>query len=99
MASFTFNLLTPAQLRELKQRGITVIPKSGTKSRITENIQLVTLSDAEMATINSASETIKKDRISDRIESLHMEVDGKRTFQGWTYVDFGWEDEEGNWLV
>ncbi len=81
------------------QRGTTVIPKSSTASRIDENIRLVTLSEEEMAAINAAQETIGKWRSSDGADGLHIELDGKRTFQGWTYVDFGWEDEEGNWLV
>ncbi|KAI5468137.1 aldo/keto reductase [Mariannaea sp. PMI_226] len=80
------------------QRGIMVIPKSSTKSRIDENIKLVTLSEGEMEKINKAHETIPKFRIADHIESIHFEMDGKRTLQGWTKVDFGWEDEQGNWL-
>ncbi len=81
------------------QRGITVIPKSSLKSRIEENIRLVTLTEEEMAAIAGAQETIKKDRISNRIGILHFEMDGRWTMQGWSYVDYGWEDEAGNWLV
>ncbi|KAJ9143790.1 putative Aldo/keto reductase [Pleurostoma richardsiae] len=80
------------------QRGITVIPKSSSKSRISENIRLVTLTDEEMARINDAHKTITRHRISDDIKGLVVEMDGKDTLMGWTSVDFGWEDEQGNWL-
>lgn len=80
------------------QRGICVIPKSSSKSRITDNIKLVTLSDDEISTIDGAHETIRKYRIADALDALHLEVDGKRTMQGWSKADFGWEDEQGNWL-
>lgn len=81
------------------QRGIAVIPKSSSKTRISDNIKLVTLTDEEMTTINGAYHAITKDRIADSLEALHMEVDGKKTLQAWTKVDFGWEDEQGNWLT
>lgn len=81
------------------QRGITVIPKSGTKSRIEENIKLVTLSDDEMESVNNAHRTIKKRRTADHIAPLWREVDGRRELMGWTAVELGWDDEEGNWLV
>ncbi|TQN64472.1 Glycerol 2-dehydrogenase (NADP(+)) [Colletotrichum shisoi] len=81
------------------QRGVAVIPKSATKSRIEENIRLVTLADEEMAKINEAHKTIRRERFSNGIASQHNEVDGKVTQQGWTYVDMGYEDEDGNWLA
>lgn len=81
------------------QRGITVIPKSSNKERIEGNIKLVTLSDAEMATINDAHKTIGRYRIPDDIPHMQVEIDGVKTFMGWTKVDFGWEDEQGNWLT
>lgn len=81
------------------QRGITVIPKSATKSRIQSNIKLVTLSDEEMAKMNSAHVTIKKLRIADQDLPIEVIIDGKRTLMGWTNADFGWEDEQGNWLL
>lgn len=81
------------------QRGVTVIPKSSSKARIEENIKLVTLDDEDMARINDAQSTIKKFRIADNITSLWMEMDGKPTMQGWSVVDLGWEDEQGNWLT
>lgn len=81
------------------QRGITVIPKSSSKSRIEDNIRLVTLSDAEMASINSAQDTIKRQRFANGIASQHIEMDGKTTLMGWSYYDMGWEDKQGNWLT
>lgn len=81
------------------QRGITVIPKSSNKARIEENIKLVTLSEDEIATINDAHNTIGKYRIPDNIPHMTFEIDGVKTFMGWTPVDFGWEDEQGNWLT
>ncbi|EFQ31134.1 aldo/keto reductase [Colletotrichum graminicola M1.001] len=81
------------------QRGIAVIPKSANKARIEENIRLVTLTDEEMRKINEAHKTIKRERLSNNIASQHMEIDGKMTQQGWTYVDMGYEDENGNWLA
>lgn len=81
------------------QRGITVIPKSSSSSRITENIQLVTLTEEEMAVMATAQEKIKKMRIVDQIDALWITMDGKKTVQGWSLVDFGWEDEDGNWLT
>ena len=80
------------------QRGTTVIPKSSSKSRIEENIRLVTLTDDEMERINNAHKTIRSYRIANDISSFWVEMDGKRTLQGWTNVDFGWEDENGAWL-
>lgn len=81
------------------QRGIVVIPKSGNKGRIEGNIRLVTLSDEEMARVNSASETIGRHRVADGLDNMFVEIDGKNTIHGWTPLDFGWEDEQGNWLV
>ncbi|KAL2752992.1 hypothetical protein ACRALDRAFT_2030079 [Sodiomyces alcalophilus JCM 7366] len=81
------------------QRGVTVIPKSSSKARIEENIKLVTLDDEDMAKMNDAQNTVKRFRIADHITRLWMEMDGKPTLQGWTRVDFGWEDEQGNWLT
>ena len=81
------------------QRGLTVIPKSGTKSRIEENIKLVTLSDEEMEKINNAHRSIKARRTADYIAPLWRDADGGRQLMGWTSVELGWSDEEGNWLV
>lgn len=81
------------------QRGITVIPKSSSTSRITENIKLVTLTDEEMDKISNAHKTISRYRISDHIDRIWVEMDGRKLMQGWSNVDAGWEDEEGNWLV
>ncbi|KAL6404368.1 putative aldo keto reductase protein [Ilyonectria robusta] len=81
------------------QRGITVIPKSGAERRITENIKLVTLDDEEMAKMNDAHKILQPYRIGEKIEALQVKIDGKTTILGWSKVDFGWEDEEGNWLT
>lgn len=79
------------------QRGIVVIPKSASFKRLEENIRLVTLTNEEMDKMNKASETIRKHRNAD--SSLRATIDGKTTLMGWTNVDMGWEDEEGNWLL
>ncbi|KAF9887856.1 hypothetical protein FE257_009516 [Aspergillus nanangensis] len=81
------------------QRGICVIPKSSSLARIDENIQLVTLTEAEMTEINRAHVTICKLRIANHIKGLQREMDGRQTILGWTDQDFGWEDAEGNWLT
>ncbi|KAF7553672.1 hypothetical protein G7Z17_g3450 [Cylindrodendrum hubeiense] len=81
------------------QRGITVIPKSSKERRIAENIRLVTLDDKEMAVMNAAHKIMQAYRIAEDIEPMHVELDGKMTILGWSKVDFGWEDEEGNWLT
>ncbi|KAI6781628.1 Glycerol 2-dehydrogenase-like protein [Emericellopsis cladophorae] len=81
------------------QRGINVIPKSGSHDRIEENISLVTLTDEEMDKINNAHKTIKSYRLAKGIQGLRMKVDGKDSLQMWTWQDFGWEDESGNWLT
>lgn len=80
------------------QRGITVIPKSSKVQRIESNIQLVTLSDEEMDTINRATEKIDRIRLSEIIPGIQYDLNGKNTILGWSNADFGWEDEEGNWL-
>lgn len=81
------------------QRGVCVIPKSSSLSRIDENIRLVKLTEAEMKEMNDAHVTICKLRIADHNKALRREVDGQQTVLGWTDVDFGWEDAEGNWLT
>jgi glycerol 2-dehydrogenase (NADP+) len=81
------------------QRDISVVPKSGSPARIEENIRLVTLSDEEMEALNNLHKTVRRERLSDLSKSLQVEVDGKVTLQGWSKTDFGWEDEQGNWLV
>jgi glycerol 2-dehydrogenase (NADP+) len=81
------------------QRGVSVIPKSSNTERMEDNIKLVTLTDDEMAKMNSAHETITKYRIADYIPQLQATVDGKQTILGWTPVELGWEDEQGNWLA
>ncbi|KAL3459056.1 putative aldo-keto reductase [Aspergillus heterothallicus] len=81
------------------QRGTTVIPKSSSKARIVENIKLITLDDGDVAELNEAHRRIELHRICNIHHPLWIEMDGKRTLQGWTEVDFGWEDEEGNWLT
>lgn len=81
------------------QRGINVIPKSARLHRIEENINLVTLTEDEMKAINDAHQTIKSHRLAKDIKSQWMERDGKPTLQLWDYQEFGWEDEQGNWLT
>ncbi|KAF2096103.1 Aldo/keto reductase [Rhizodiscina lignyota] len=81
------------------QRNIIVIPKSSSVKRIEENIRLVTLSDEEMQTINQAHEKIFKLRLSNTIPGMQYKLNGKDTILGWSYQDFGWEDEHGNWLL
>lgn len=81
------------------QRGTTVIPKSSSKARVIENIALISLEDEDMAKINDAHRRIELHRICNIHHLLWIELDGKRTLQGWTEVDFGWEDEQGNWLT
>jgi len=80
------------------QRGVTVIPKSSSIGRIAENVKLVDLTRGEMADMDNAHKTITRYRVSDLIEELYVEVDGKTTFQGWTLEELGWNDKEGNWL-
>jgi len=82
------------------QRGIITIPKSGSPERLEENLRtLVTLSDAEMEKMNGVHVTIGKFRLADNLKAMQYMVPGKGvTTLGWTKVDFGFEDTEGNWL-
>lgn len=81
------------------QRGICVIPKSSSLSRVEENIRLVTLTPGEMTELNEAHVTIRRLRIADHIPGLRKPMDGMQTILGWTVQDFGWEDADGNWLA
>ncbi|KAJ0311482.1 hypothetical protein Brms1b_008312 [Colletotrichum noveboracense] len=101
MHAFNPNLkLVPyCQEKGIHVMGWSIIPKSANKSRIEENIRLVTLTQEEMNKINDAHKTIRQERFSNNIESQHIVIDGVMTQQGWTYVDMGYEDENGNWLV
>ena len=81
------------------QRGISVIPKSITKSRIEQNMKLITLTDEEMNKLNKAYESVGMVRISDSIQMMRSIIEGKPALMGWTNVDFGFEDENGNWLT
>lgn len=81
------------------QRGITIIPKSRSKLRIEDNIKLVTLSDEEMETMDNAYLNIQKRRTADYYDYLWEERDGRREILGWTPVEMGWDDEQGNWLM
>ena len=80
------------------QRGITVIPKSSKNSRIESNIGLVKLDESDMDKLNHATDSIEKIRLSEIIPGLKYELNGKDTILGWSKADFGWEDEDGNWL-
>lgn len=81
------------------QRGVVVIPKSSKLHRIRENNKLVTLDEADVEALNQAHTKLGRTRLSDTIPGLqYVMPDGKKTVLGWTKVEFGWEDEEGNWL-
>lgn len=81
------------------QRGTTVIPKSSSKTRIMSNLRHITLDDGDMLQINDAHQKLGLHRISNVHHLLWINIDGASTLQGWTEVDFGWEDEQGNWLT
>jgi glycerol 2-dehydrogenase (NADP+) len=81
------------------QRGIIIIPKSSSTSRIDFNIRLVTLTDKEMDILNRAHRTIRRLRLADHIPGMKYEYEGRPTIMGWTAEDFGWEDSQGNWLT
>lgn len=81
------------------QRGTTVIPKSGSKSRIESNIRLVTLTDQDMVSVNEAHREIGQVVIAYVHDHLWTTLDGEKTLGGWTKVDFGWEDAQGHWLT
>lgn len=81
------------------QRGVCVIPKSSSPTRLIENIKLVELSDSEMQEINEAHKNIVSIRLADGIKGNRQVINGQDTLLGWTKQDFGWEDENGNWLV
>ena len=84
------------------QKGIPVIPKSGKRHRIDENLRLVVLSKEEMRIIDEAHKTLGLLRLSNITPGIlrYPEyLQGKETVLGWTNEDFGWEDGEGNWLV
>ncbi|KAJ5281875.1 hypothetical protein N7478_007247 [Penicillium angulare] len=81
------------------QRGICVIPKSSSLTRIEENLKLVTLTEKEMSEMNDAHVTLGKLRLADHIDSVAGERDGQLTIMNWTNQEFGWEDADGNWLA
>ncbi|KAI1258546.1 putative aldo-keto reductase [Xylariaceae sp. FL1019] len=81
------------------QRGASVIPKSSNKGRLEENLKLVNLNDEEIADINRFHESTMQLRLADHVPTLQMVVDGKTTIQGWTTVELGWDDEQGNCLT
>ena len=82
------------------QRGITIIPKSSSDNRVSENIRLVELTKEEMEEMNNAHKTIKKIMLVDWITAMQSKrADGTLLIQGWTKEDFGWVDKEGNWLT
>jgi glycerol 2-dehydrogenase (NADP+) len=81
------------------QRGVIVIPKSSSLKRIEDNIKLVELSDDEMEELNTAEKTVGRMRLSDTIPGIQYKMpDGRDTILGWTTQEFGWENEEGEWL-
>jgi glycerol 2-dehydrogenase (NADP+) len=81
------------------QRGVVVIPMSTNQTRIEENIKLITLPAEDMEIMDNAHKTIRKCRLSDDIPSLTFDVPGKgKLLLGWTKAEFGFEDEEGNWI-
>ena len=82
------------------QRGVTVIPKSANLGRIEENIRLVHLSDDDMDAMNRVGEKLGKVRLADDISFGKGHVEGKGpVLFGWTKEEYGWEDNQGNWLV
>lgn len=81
------------------QRGTTVIPKSSSRARIESNLRLVTLDHDDVSQLNSAHKRLGLVRICNIHHLLWINMDGRRTLHGWTEVDFGWEDEQGNWLT
>lgn len=52
-----------------------------------------------MELMNTARRVIQKRRTSDYYEYLWEERDGRREILGWTALELGWEDEQGNWLT
>jgi glycerol 2-dehydrogenase (NADP+) len=52
-----------------------------------------------MEKMNGVHVTIGKFRLADNLKTMQYVVPGKGvTTLGWTKVDFGFEDTEGNWL-
>jgi glycerol 2-dehydrogenase (NADP+) len=81
------------------QRGVIVIPKSSSLKRIEDNIKLVGLGEEEMKEINAAEKKVGRMRLSDTIPGIQYTMpDGRDTVLGWTKVEFGWENEQGEWL-
>lgn len=82
------------------QRGVTVIPKSIRTEKIEENFRLSHLSQEDITRINKVYQTSGTMRIADVTAGLIREMPGgRKTILGWTPQDFGWEDENGNWLT
>ncbi|QKX58640.1 uncharacterized protein TRUGW13939_05765 [Talaromyces rugulosus] len=81
------------------QRGVVVIPMSSNQARIEENIKLITLPAEDMEIMDNAHKTIRKCRFSDEVPGLMFDIPGKgKGLLGWTRAEFGFEDEEGNWI-
>lgn len=60
----------------------------------------VHLTDEEVDEINNLAGGTPV-RLIDSFPPLWFDnvIPGKRTINGWTVQEFGWEDEEGNWLI
>lgn len=52
-----------------------------------------------MQKVDNAHQTIQERRTADHYAYLWEERDGRREILGWTAVELGWEDEQGNWLT
>ncbi|CAI7569434.1 unnamed protein product [Penicillium pancosmium] len=86
----------------LVQRGVIVVPHSSSPTRLAQNRQLAELTEDEMQELNSFHEKAGRQRVTDEafFDFGWKDTPGKgRTFMGWSVVDLGWEDEEGNWLT
>lgn len=88
----------------LVQRGIIPVPHSATRTRVVENIHLVSLTEEQVVQINNLHKSTFEKRLIDACEQLAdglwFNTPGKgRTFYGWTVQDMGWEDQNGNSLI
>lgn len=82
------------------QRGISVIPKSSSITRLEQNIRLVELEDEDMEIMNKAHKDIGRTRLANASDELNLvDEKGITNILGWTNSEIGWEDVHGTWLL
>lgn len=86
----------------LVHRKISVIPHSSSHARLTENFNLVPLTEKEVQQVNELHLSLGTVRLIDHVAFVWLDnvIPGKgKTIFGWTAQEMGWVDQEGNSLT